>query len=262
MVNRFDKNFRYYIEAISPSVVQAMKNRDLDALNGLQSFQSFYKFPALNTASKILSFIYRETSKKFEMTEDMPKISQTSILKSLVNVRNNIILDTIDSFIEAGLLKKIETPIKSLQVENAKKVEYELEPVWRISLSNYNKNLEQEELFTNIIARLVYCSYRAKREESSALHIIKLIMILIKNKNEDDELPESEIENTCNNIGKARWSEILMEQSQVKSNIRFIEKGKDGYFKINKNAIYAFNKYIVPNYNKIYQKNPIIFGRK
>ena len=260
MTTKHDKYFLADLEAVSKSYKDAMEQKDIKAIQGLASLDTTAQWAVANTGALIMSYLFNETLKNYNVGSDLtwlkyPIIRYNLGQRQINEPKINLVLD---AFKEGGFTEEKEQTIKSL--EGDKKIRLiRLTSFWKFFLTRYAIDKQQTITFPSVIGRQVYVSYLAKHKDSlklpTGITVFKTRMIIFGSMSKDGDFNNLEGEKMFHKMGGAPMYYTLGENDQTKREaIRFFISDDGINKKVNPNSIYAYNKFIIPNKNAILNK--------
>lgn len=255
-----DDYFQIILESVSPSYLEAMQKKDFDAIQGLGAIDMARRWAIANTGSLILSYLFKETLKNYNVGARIPELSYGVIIRELKkrNISVNRIDMVIDALIDGNFLIMTEKEVKSLEGIKIYKM-LRLTDVWRFFLNKYKADKKQTIIFTHQMGKQIYASYLAKNREQfklpTGVSSIKTMFIILNNANKEGQIDSAEGEKIFNKIGGVvMWHDIGEGDEIKKDQIKFFTRDDGKKKTINTNVLKAFNNYLMPNFNKLTRK--------
>jgi len=267
-----NKYFQLILESINNSYRDAMIKGDINAIQGLCSLDISHKWAQANTGSYVLSHLFQQTIKKYKIGGSMPWIDYDKLTDDLHRSRkiNEMRIDMVrDALITKGFAEINQGTINTLENQSGKIIttKIRLTKLWEPFLNKFLRQKFQTSTFPHILGRQIYLSYLAElknnklmkgRGSSTGVTSFKIFPMIF-----NQLTPKGYVDNDqCEKMfhkqgGEAVWHDFCESDGIKQAPIRFFieDNLKLERKKINENSIKAWNKYVLPQANVIFNKN-------
>lgn len=248
-MNAQDREFKVNMMALGEAVKNIILKNDVNALKGIQTLSSFMALnPSLNNGSGVISYVIRETMKKYDSNNPMPIIAGRKVLDAFPGFSEDKVKEVLEGFENLGFIGYIINPMVAPQFQ--KEIPYlsiKLTPLWNKYLKEYKRKSKENELFIESIGRIIWASILIKNGGGGGAGFRTFrILILILTSATNGELSIQEAERLCYQIGEGKFSQLISCDNAKDKEIRFFTYNDGEKFKINPNTLKAYVKYVVP----------------